>query len=586
MRFLASLTNRIFLATAALAVCAIAFAVYFVSARVVREAEAELRRGLLEAGALVEQNRETLVRTLTIEAQLIADLPKLIASVETGDPPTIAPIASDYQARLGAELFIVTDVSGVVLAADGAPVRPGERTDLPGISRASRGEESSSLWRLPGTAMQVVTVPIAIGAELLGTLSIGFPIDAALAARFKSLTDSEVAFAVGGRMLATTLAAAGALPLVAVLASDGVSRVQLAGEEYVAIAQPLVPAAPAAEAAVIILRSRTARLRFLDELFLGLAGGAVLAVALAIGLSYGVARTVTRPLAAITAAMREMATTGDLTRKISLARRGRWEDEDASLLATTFNTLTDSIGRFQHEAAQRERLSALGRLSTVIAHEVRNPLMIIKASARTIRRDGVTTEEARDAAADIDEEVARLNRVVNDVLDFARPIRFDLAKVDVPSLCADCAAAATAADAEPPGVRVVTDPAVTTLVTDAERLRIAIVNILVNARQATIAHARANGGPAAPAPVELRASRGPAGQIVIVVSDRGGGIAAEHLPRIFDPYFTTRRTGSGLGLAITKNIVEGLGGLIAVDSRPGQGTDIRVELPDGLKHEE
>ena len=80
--------------------------------------------------------------------------------------------------------------------------------------------------------------------------------------------------------------------------------------------------------------------------------------------------------------MRDVAATGDLTRKVAL-RSGPWDDEDARLLASTFNTLTESIARFQAEAAQRERLSSLGRLSTVIAHEIRNPLMIIKATLST-----------------------------------------------------------------------------------------------------------------------------------------------------------------------------------------------------------
>ena len=117
--FLSSLTNRIFLATAALAVLAIGFAVYFVSVRVVRDAEDELSRGLVEAGKLVEQHRVTLVNTFRIEAQLIADLPKLKAAVETGDPPTVEPIARDYQARVGSDLFVVTDRNAHVLSAVG-----------------------------------------------------------------------------------------------------------------------------------------------------------------------------------------------------------------------------------------------------------------------------------------------------------------------------------------------------------------------------------------------------------------------------------------------------------------------------------
>ena len=93
--------------------------------------------------------------------------------------------------------------------------------------------------------------------------------------------------------------------------------------------------------------------------------------------------------------MREMASTGDLTRKITLSPNARWEDEDARLLATTFNAMTDSIVRFQREATQRERLSSLGRLSTVVAHEIRNPLMIIKTALRALRGDGVTPDQLR-----------------------------------------------------------------------------------------------------------------------------------------------------------------------------------------------
>jgi signal transduction histidine kinase len=608
MGLLSSLTNRIFLATAALAMLAIGFAVYFVTGRVIDEAEAELARGLVEAGKLVEQHRTTLVDTFTVEAQLIADLPRLKAAVDTRDPPTVAPIASENQALIGADLFVVTDRNGRVLAALGAELEPGVVVaDRPGIKPGLSGQKFNSFWPTSRGVLQVVTVPIAIGLgspEILGTLSIGFLMDDQLASQFKNLTDSEVAFAIGGEIRAATVPSADHSTLASLLGSQGVTRIMLNGNEYSALVQPLLPpaenggsGAPATleigvrpssgtvsagphVPAAVIMRSRTERLRVLNELFAGLGGAALFAVILAIGLSYGVARTVTRPLGTITAAMREMASTGDLTRKISLPGRGHWEDEDTSLLAKTFNTLTDSIARFQHEAAQRERLSSLGRLSTVIAHEVRNPLMIIKAALRTIRREEATAEEVKDAAADIDEEVRRLNRVVNDVLDFSRPIKFDLAPVDLNDLCSECAAA-TVASGRGPVVRVIGNPAVTRIVTDADRLRIALVNIFVNAQHAVSDH-RADGGDNGDAPlpeVEVRTARTDS-KVRIVVSDRGGGIPAKDVSRIFDPYFTTKRTGTGLGLAIAKNIVEGLGGTIVVETRLGEGTDMRVELPD------
>ena len=305
----------------------------------------------------------------------------------------------------------------------------------------------------------------------------------------------------------------------------------------------------------------------------------MIAVLAATILSYAVARTITRPLATITDVMREMSATGDLTRKIALSRAASWEDEDAKLLAATFNTLTDSIARFQREAAQRERLSALGRLSTVIAHEIRNPLMIIKASLRTLASERVSRDDIRQALTDVDEEVARLNRVVNDVLDFARPIRFDYAPADVNALCAD-AEAGDAGRAPGHACDDQSDPALETVVTDAERLRTALVNILTNARHAVAARS-------------VRRSQAETRHCRDIESRRIGARLLPHhrarprhrrearrsAPRVRSVLHDQAHRLRASGLAIAKNIIEGMGGSIALDSRPGDGTDIRIDLP-------
>jgi signal transduction histidine kinase len=136
------------------------------------------------------------------------------------------------------------------------------------------------------------------------------------------------------------------------------------------------------------------------------------------------------------------------------------------------------------------------------------------------------------------------------------------------------------------GVAFELDPQLPAVATDAERLRTALVNILSNARaavQAGRAGSRpASAGAGAPAAdvadVLIRTQPGPKG-VTVVVQDAGVGISAEDLPHIFDPYFTTRRAGTGLGLPIAKNIIEGLGGTITASSRPGAGTEIRIDLP-------
>jgi signal transduction histidine kinase len=353
--------------------------------------------------------------------------------------------------------------------------------------------------------------------------------------------------------------------------------VEIADVEYAALVKPLpLPSSVAAELPrgtavpkALVLRSRTERMRTLSAIQRGLAVVAVFTVLLAVAVSYGVARTITRPLATITNHMREVAATGDLTQKIPLSRTRGWHDEDARLLATTFNTLTDSVARFQREAAQRERLSSLGRMSTIIAHEIRNPLMIIKGALRQITHERATPEDIRESAADINGEIERLNRVVNEVLDFARPIHFELSPTDVNALCRSAVAAVEAATREPPIVMLLA-PDVPMIQSDGERLRTVLVNLLTNARQAVTDNE----------PVRLTTMRVGEARLAVSVEDRGAGISSDDLPRIFDPYFTTRRTGTGLGLPIAKNIVEGLGGTITVQSAPCRGTTIRIELGD------
>ena len=241
-------------------------------------------------------------------------------------------------------------------------------------------------------------------------------------------------------------------------------------------------------------------------------------------------------------------------------------------MAATFNNLTESVARVQRETAQRDRLLALGRLSTVVAHEVRNPLMIIKGALHSLRQ-GVADSVQRDAVGDIDEQVGRLDRIVHDVLDFARPLHFDLAPTDLGRLCGEAATAVQASEPHGPSIAIRTHPL--EIVTDAERLRAALINLLANARQAVTARRREaeqEGTPLAPAGDDVvieTAVRGSRAHVTI--SDRGGGIAADHVAQIFEPYFTTKRSGTGLGLPIARNIVEGLGVLLRYgSSRPGR----------------
>jgi signal transduction histidine kinase len=608
MRIASSLTNRIFIGSTVLATLSLGLAFFVVNASVSAEAEADLRHGLTDSSRLVDLRRETLTETFTTMARLVADIPRLKATMGTADDAktgeelemaksTVQRVADEYRQMISADLLLLTDPRGALLGVAGSDAD----TVPQAIPASPSTEEVSTFVRHARGLLQVISVPIVVlDADpplILGRLSIGFFMDDRLAARFKELTGSEVAFASKGGILASSLPREHWDTLARVATTAGITSVALGDEEYLALARPLSRANAAANHAVdtpvtLVLRSRTARLSVLNSLRLGLAGALIITILLATILSYAVARTVTRPLSTVTNAMRDVSATGDLTRKV-LVRSGAWDDEDARLLGSAFNTLTESIGRFQREAAQKERLSSLGRLSTVIAHEIRNPLMIIRATLTSLRGDHVSAADRREAAADIDEETNRLNRLVTDVLDFAKPIRLELAPANLNEVCRASAAAAWAGQPDP-DVQLQLDPQMPVAMLDAERLRTALVNILTNARhavQAAATHASASDGPGgatgsarvgvavASRPGVIVNTRHQGTRATVTVNDHGAGIAPEDMAHIFDPYFTTRRKGTGLGLPIAKNIIEGLGGTITVTSRPGEGTQIRIDLP-------
>ena len=581
VRLFASLTNRIFLASTLLATLSLGFAFAFVNARVAAEVEVELRRDLAKAGTLVDQRRAAISDTFSTMARLIADLPKLKAAVETGDPPTVQPLADEYQQEIDADVLVLTSPTGAILASSGY-----DATNPPAVQAADAFAEVETLLPHARGLRQVVSVPIVLGGEptgLLGRLTVGFFLDDRRAAQLKAVTGSEIAFAAGGRVLSASLPPEARGLLAQLIDAKDVTEVDVGGERYMMVSRPLQGSSPGPSAgagagspSTLILHARSDRTRFLDTVRTGLAGALVAALLLATVLSYLVARTVTGPLSAVTSAMREVAATGDLTHRVAVPDRV-WADEDARLLGGAFNTLTESIGTFQRQEAQRERLSSLGRLSTVVAHEIRNPLMIIRASLGALRASAAS-DEVREAVADIDEETHRLNRLVSEVLDFAKPVRFDLAEANLNEVCHDSATAAWAGEV-PQGLALDLDPSLPPTVTDAERLRTALINILGNARHAV--EASVNGTPtqAAAGPhVVVKTTR--AGErAVITISDDGVGIGDEDLVHIFDPYFTTRRAGTGLGLPIAKNIIEGLGGSIVVRSQRDIGTDVRIDLP-------
>lgn len=252
--------------------------------------------------------------------------------------------------------------------------------------------------------------------------------------------------------------------------------------------------------------------------------------------------------------------------------------EKTLTLEATAKQLADtnqSLQEAQAEVRRSERLVALGQLTAGLAHELRNPLGTMKSSAELLGRHVARENEiAKEMAGYIATEVDRTNSLITRFLDFARPQHLRLAPGDITGLLDSVIDRFERESTAAKSVSVYKNysPDVPRVSFDAELLERALLNLVVNAAQAS--------PPGAVVTVKTKAvETGTGPGVEIAVIDRGSGIEQKHLENIFNPFFTTKSDGVGLGLAIVSKIIDEHGGQIAVESAPGEGSVFRVFLP-------
>ncbi|MDO8957129.1 MAG: ATP-binding protein [Deltaproteobacteria bacterium] len=229
------------------------------------------------------------------------------------------------------------------------------------------------------------------------------------------------------------------------------------------------------------------------------------------------------------------------------------------------------IRDLQEKVRRSERLASLGRLAAGVAHEIRNPLSSIRGFAQYFMRRLKGQEEEQRYASIMVKEVDRLNRVISELLDFARPkephrephaleeIFESSLKLLKPELTSQGVTVEKSYEPNLPIVRV-----------DRDQLSQVFLNLFLNSLESIEGKGRIM--------VSLKQIIDPPG-VNVVIADTGRGIPSEDLGKVFEPFFSTKRKGTGLGLAIVHQIVEGHGGNIAVDSQEGMGTTFRITLP-------
>ena len=250
------------------------------------------------------------------------------------------------------------------------------------------------------------------------------------------------------------------------------------------------------------------------------------------------------------------------------------EDGAALGWVILFRDLTE-IQHLKKEIARSQRLASIGRLAAGVAHEIRNPLSSIKGFATYFKERYRDTPRDQQTAEIMIQEVERLDRVIGQLLEFARPMSIQKRATQLEGLIRH-SMKMVEGDARQKGItlNVKSDPRINTVQIDPDRIKQVLLNLYLNALEAM-----EGGGDLSVAFLRVDKNQ----SIQITVSDTGPGIKPEDLPHLFDPYFTTKTSGTGLGLAIVHKIIESHKGEIQVKSQRGEGTTITLVIPHALE---
>ena len=245
------------------------------------------------------------------------------------------------------------------------------------------------------------------------------------------------------------------------------------------------------------------------------------------------------------------------------SHRARLE-ETTRELAQVNQELRDNLERL----AKAERMYAVAQLSASLAHEIRNPLASISGAAGILKRGNASTQNVQECLEVIDKESTRLNKLLENFLNFARPRAPRFQPTDLAAVIDSTVALARhSGEASQIEFRRTIDGKLPEVQCDSEQLKQVLLNLLLNA-----AHATREGA------VDLQAYARD-GSAFITVRDEGAGIPKSQEDRIFEPFFTTKSNGTGLGLAIASKIVEQHGGRLTAQNAPGKGLTMVVQLP-------
>ena len=519
------------------------------------------------------------------QASLVTTLPVFRAYLTdsrlAGDLASLQVLADEYRQQLNAAFCIVTGKGSAWGGSSGwqsgmAPPQALAKM----IGEATAGRPRREIADVGDRLYLVVSEPARFAEETLGTLTVGYALDDALARQLAQITHTDVNILRGSNLMASSLTGGDRAAIVNLAASgklasfDGAARTERLGSgEYVGGAFPLSMAAgPTSAGSLLLLQDWTPVQRYLNQLQRQLfaAGGVIFVFALACGVVF--ARRISRPLTDMASAAGDIAS-------------GNWERQvpvhgsaEATSLAVAFNAMTTSLRHWYEQAKKRDddlrqaqKMEAIGRLAGGVAHDFNNLLTAIRGYAELAMVQLDDDHPVQPNIAEVVSAADRAAELTKQLLAFSRRQVVAPRILALDRIVTGMHQLVRRVIGEDVQVVTAIDSTIGPVRADRSQIEQVIINLVVNARDAM-----PMGGT-----VTISLSNTGDGRVCLSVSDTGHGMDEQTVARIFEPFFTTKETGrgTGLGLAIVYGIVQQSGGTITVDTAIGKGTTFNIFLP-------
>ena len=587
----ASFQAKVLVPVVACMIGAMTVAFLVVNERVAKQSEMEARNTLATANAVIRYSQEFRRKNLLLRFHNLPNTPLWRQVFLLGTGSALHDTLRQLMEMQAVDIvFFVSNSGKLQDSVQNDPlisVPSFVTVAAPALKLALHGGEKADTVRVGDRLYDVVAIPAYdTDRKQIGVLTLGSELGIAAANEFSKLTQSQIVLVSGGHVIASTLSGPDANTQFVNLfnamtnvnnsvdAAVNVKPVVLAGMHYYCTAGRFESLSGDQTLGYVVLNSHEQSLNTIHATQRVLLAVSFLAILASAGVVWFFISRVTEPLRELRDSA-EAVGRGDFTRRVTAH-----SNDECGELATVFNQMTENLqsSRSQLENAQAqllqsEKLSAIGEFVAGVAHELNNPLTAVVGFSEMLKGDN-THAQCQHYSNMIFKAAQRCQRIVHLLLSFAHPQKTERKPV---SLNAVVESVLEIVDypLRTSNIEVVTrlDRDLPLVLADGNQIQQVLLNILNNARQSIETH-QAGG--------QIHITTGTVGSNVrIIVQDNGPGIPQEVLPRIFNPFFTTKGIGkgTGLGLSLCYGIIKEHGGSITPESRHGEGATFTIDLP-------